>query len=177
LRDSPSLEQRAAELRQAFDESFAARPNEAPPRLEDMLAVRVAGDRYAIALSDVAALVARPVVVAAPVHALGFVGLFALRGAVIPVFGLDRLLGYAAEPGAPRWAVVARNEDPIAFAFSVLDGHLRLAASEVRPATDADPAAALQSVADQRPVIALHRLIASIRARPTTHTKEPRSDG
>ena len=45
---------KAAQLRQDFDRTFALPPSLAAPEVEDLLAIRVAGDPYAIRLLDIA---------------------------------------------------------------------------------------------------------------------------
>ena len=53
-------------------------------------------------------------------------GLAGIRGGIVPVFGLSSILGYGADPGAPRWMILCGSEEPIALAFSDFEGYLRL---------------------------------------------------
>ena len=48
---------KAAQLRQAFDRTFALPPSGVSPEAEDLLTIRVAGDPYAIRLLDIAEIV------------------------------------------------------------------------------------------------------------------------
>jgi purine-binding chemotaxis protein CheW len=133
-------ESAALALRRAFDRTFAA-SSAAQPLFEDLLAVRVAGDAFALRLRDVAELVAGLLVVPLPSATPHLLGLAGLRGGVVPVFSLATLLGAAGPTGAPRWAVLCRAAEPFALAFDAFEGHLRLPAASLFGAAD-DPGAA-----------------------------------
>ena len=120
---------KAAQLRQAFDRSFALPPSPAPPENQDLLMIRVAGDPYAIRLCDIAEIVTDRSVVSLPSVTPDLLGLAGIRGGIVPVFGLSSILGYGPDSGSPRWMVLCGAEDPIALAFSDFEGYLRLPAS------------------------------------------------
>ncbi len=124
--ESPSVDSRVAELRRAFDRSFALPPPVASEELEDLLAIRVAGDPYAVRLRDIAGVVAGRRVVPIPAAAPDLLGLAGIRGGVVPVFGLASILGYGQAPGAPRWLLLCGAEDPIALGFADFEGYLRV---------------------------------------------------
>src|ERR1039458_7695948 len=94
------VESKAAALRQAFDQSFALPPPPASQEVEDLLAIRVAGNPYAIRLRDIAGIVAGRKVVPVPAVRLDLLGLAGIRGGVVPVFGLASILGYGQVPGS-----------------------------------------------------------------------------
>jgi purine-binding chemotaxis protein CheW len=125
------VESKAAELRQAFDLSFALPPPQASQEFEDLLAIRVAGDPYAIRLSDIVGIVAGRRVIPVPTVTLDLLGLAGLRGDVVSVFGLASILGYGQAPGSPRWMILCGAEEPIALAFSDFEGYLRLPKSSL----------------------------------------------
>jgi chemotaxis signal transduction protein len=56
-------------------------------------------------------------------------GLAGIHGGIIPVFGLSSILGYAPDPGSPRWMILCSSEEPFALAFSDFEGYLRLPTS------------------------------------------------
>ena len=125
------VESKAAELRQAFDLSFALPPPQASQEFEDLLAIRVAGDPYAIRLSDIVGIVAGRRVIPVPTVTLDLLGLAGIRGDVVSVFGLASILGYGQAPGSPRWMILCGAEEPIALAFSDFEGYLRLPKSSL----------------------------------------------
>lgn len=145
MNEAPVVERnKAAELRQEFDLSFALPPPQALAEVEDLLAIRVEGDPYAIRLSDISGLVSGRKVVAVPGVMLDLLGLAGIRGAVVPVFGLASILGYTAANGPPRWMILCGAEPPIAMAFSDFEGFLRIPKSNLH--SDENPRAARQFV-------------------------------
>lgn len=120
---------KAAQLRQAFDRTFALPPSLASPEVEDLLTIRVAGDPYAIRLLDIAGIVTGRRVVSVPAVTPDLLGLAGIHGGVVPVFGLSSILGYGPDPGSPRWMILCGSEEPIALAFSDFEGYLRLPTS------------------------------------------------
>ena len=120
---------KAAQLRQAFDHSFALPPSAASPDVHDLLTIRVAGNPYAIRLQDITEIVAGRSVISVPAVTPGLLGLAGIRGGIVPVFGLSSILGYGSDPESPRWMILCGAEEPIALAFSDFEGHLRLPTS------------------------------------------------
>ena len=163
----PTEDPRVVALRRAFDQTFAEPRSEATRALVDFLAIRIHGDPLAIRLEEVSLVLSSPTVVRAPSRAEAFLGLAGLRGEVIPIFSLATLLGYP-EGSSEGWLVVARDQEPVGFAFAELEGHQRVEQSAIRTARESESRSeASTEVADGRPVIALHRLLARIRARDT----------
>jgi chemotaxis signal transduction protein len=120
---------KAAQLRQAFDHTFALPPSLASPEVEDLLTIRVAGDPYAIRVLEIIRIVSQRSVVSVPAATPDLLGLAGIRGGIVPVFGLSSILGYGPDPGSPRWMILCGSEEPIALAFSDFEGHLRLPTS------------------------------------------------
>lgn len=58
IEDAVGMGERAASLRRAFDRAFAERPQKAVVTLEDLLAVRIATDAYAVRLTEINGLFA-----------------------------------------------------------------------------------------------------------------------
>jgi chemotaxis signal transduction protein len=115
----------AAELRRAFDASFISPVSVERGKLEDVLAIRVGGDPYALRLSEIAGLHAnrQPLALPSPVGEL--LGLVAIRGLLAPAYDLAALLGYPRAPNS-RWLVLVRVPQFVALAFSSLESHLRI---------------------------------------------------
>lgn len=163
------LATRAVELRRAFDRSFADAPR--PPRDEfiDLLAVLIGGDPYAIALAEVSALLADASVTPLPTTVAELAGIAAIRGAIVPIYDLRRLLGYGPRPSS-RWVVLSTAATRVGFTFDAFDRHLRVARADLAPADAA--ARSKRHVthvvrADDvvRPVLALSSACAWIEAR------------
>jgi len=163
-------ENKAAELRRAFDLSFAVPPPLSSQEVEDLLAIRVAGDPYAIRLRDIAGIVAGRGVVPVPAVTIDLLGLVGIRGGVVPVFGLSTILGYGQAAGAPRWMILCGAEESIALAFSDFEGFLRLPKSSLH--ADENLRATRQYVnqvasteSGVRAVISIPLIVATIRNR------------
>ena len=116
----------AAQLQQAFDNTFALPPSLTSPEVEDLLTIQVAGDPYSIRLFDIAEIVSGRRVVSVPAGTPHLLGLAGIHGGIVPVFGLSSLLGYGPDPGPPQWMILCGSEDPIALAFSDFEGYLQL---------------------------------------------------
>ena len=130
MTSSSVIEPKLLALREAFDQSFAEAVGGERPEQLDFLAVRIAGDPYALRLSEIQSLHASRRVVAAPSHLPELVGMAGFRGILTPVYDLAALLGYAAEPTA-RWLVVVQHSSPMAFAFGGFEAHLRVTLDRV----------------------------------------------
>jgi chemotaxis signal transduction protein len=125
---------RAAELRRDFDRSFAVAPMSADAARQDLLAVCLATRRFALRLSDIAGLFVDKKVVSVPGSGPTLLGIAGFRGALAPVYDLQKILGLAAiqAPGArARWLVIAA-EAPVAFAFEAFEGQLRVSPAAIR---------------------------------------------
>lgn len=123
---------RVAALRQAFDAAFAAPPPAAPDPAEDFLAVRIADDLGALRVRDVAHLSVDHRIVPLPSSRAELLGLAGIRGVLVPVLSLARVLGHGAPGGAPRWLVTCGAGFEVAFAFDEFQGHRRIPAADVR---------------------------------------------
>jgi purine-binding chemotaxis protein CheW len=120
---------RAAELRDAFDRVFAEAHPPAPPPSEDLLAIRIASEPYALRLTEIAGLFADRKITPVPGRSSALLGIAGFRGAIVPVYDLPVLLGCRALETA-RWLAIAAGT-PVAFAFAVQEGQLRLPRSAI----------------------------------------------
>lgn len=125
----PSLADRVAEMREVFDRSFAdPRPDDTPPG-EDLLAIRLGTEPYALRLTEIVGLHADRKITQLPGSVPTLLGIAGFRGAIMPVYDLPALLGQPGEV-ADRWIAIAAIA-PVAFAFAVLDGHQRVAVDAI----------------------------------------------
>ncbi|MEV8503376.1 chemotaxis protein CheW [Actinoplanes sp. NPDC051475] len=124
------VSQRLAELREEFDRSFAEPARRHDVEYAELLAVHAGGRPYALRLSQASGLHSdRPVTPLPGPHA-ALLGVAGFGGAIVPVYDLAALLGHAV-PERPRWLVLAAGTPPLALAFHELDGHVRVAATEI----------------------------------------------
>jgi purine-binding chemotaxis protein CheW len=132
MSEAAPTEGRAAVLRAAFDDAFAAAPIAADTAAERLLIVSVAGERLLIRLADIAGLFADRRLVAVPRTKPALLGIIGLRGAIVPVFALSVVLGYPPPQRRPRWLVTAAAR-PLAFAFDGFEGHVEISRAAIVP--------------------------------------------
>ena len=118
------LADRVAVLRLTFDRSFAERPSPESAAEEDFLAIRLGAAAHAIRLSQIDGLVADKPIVGVPSGAGALLGIAGFRGAIVPVYDLQTLLGYPRVE-TPRWLVMMSGA-AVAFAFDAFESHLRV---------------------------------------------------
>jgi chemotaxis signal transduction protein len=136
IRGGLSLADRAAGLRSQFDRGFAVAPSAETATVEDLLAVRLAGQGFALRLREIAGLFADKKITRLPGAGVTLLGMVGIRGAIAPVYDLQRLLGLAAAKTS-RWLVTA-SAAPVAFAFERFEGQLRGDHSLITPRASAD---------------------------------------
>jgi chemotaxis signal transduction protein len=120
----------AAALRRLFDDSFAAAAASKSERLEDLLAIRLGSDPYALRLSEITGLHAGIKIVAVPSPSTQLLGIVGLRGILAPIYDLAALLRYPPA-ASPRWIVLARMPQPVGFAFEAFESHLQVPESSL----------------------------------------------
>ena len=106
--DAASVVATAAALRRLFDESFAAPAASMTQRLEDLLAIRVGTDPYALRLSEIAGLHVGVRIVPVPSPAAQLLGIVGIRGMMSPVYDLAALLRYPSGKAARQVAFARR---------------------------------------------------------------------
>jgi chemotaxis signal transduction protein len=156
----------AAQLRQDFDRSFAEPPRGEIEPQEDFLAIRLGADAHAIRLADIGSLLPLTALTRLPSPVPELLGITGFRGAIIPVYELGALLGYAAQE-LPRWLVIAAAA-PVGLAFDVFEGHLRLAreASASRHGTESlrrHVQEVLRTSDRTRPVVSIASILEAIK--------------
>jgi chemotaxis signal transduction protein len=154
------LEARLAELRSAFDEAFAKPVVTASEVREDVLAVRLGSEQYALRAAEIAEIAADRELTQVPSESPELLGVVGTRAGLVAVFDLAALIG-RGRGAAPRWTVVARGSAS-GFAFDGFDGQLRVT-PDAFAAVEAPPHPALRRVlmwaGIARPVIDLTVLV------------------
>jgi purine-binding chemotaxis protein CheW len=119
--NSPAGPEVLNELRRAFDEAFAAPVLHQPEDLATLIAIRVAGQPFALRATEIAALAKRRRIVPAPSRVPELLGLAGTRGALVPVYDLAALLGLSCA-GEPQWLALTHQEGQLALAFDNIEG-------------------------------------------------------
>ncbi len=165
------IESVASRLRREFDDSFAQAPGATRAAAHRFLAIRVGGDPYALALSEVAEVHGARRVTRLPLDVPELLGVASLRGIVAPVYDLAVFLGYR-RADAPAATVLARATAPIALAFDAVEPHLTLDSDALvrAPAGDAagprpHVAGLLKTTAGVRPIVDLPSVLEKIALR------------
>ncbi len=144
---------RAADLRRAFDQSFAEARREQVVELESLLAIRVAGDPYGLRLGELTGLHACPRVTPLPTGVSSLLGIAGFRGILVPVYDLRVLLGYP-QAGSPRWVALAHEESSaVGLAFDALEGQLRVARDAITLRSGGAPATFVREVVSADAVV------------------------
>jgi len=130
-RSDVTLSRQAAALKRDFDRGFAEARRPPAPQSFDLLAVRLAGDPWAIPLSEISGLHAAKKITPVPSRTPALLGIAGFRGELVPAYDLAALIGRSA-PATPRWLVLAADRR-VALAFADLDGHLRAEAGDILP--------------------------------------------
>jgi purine-binding chemotaxis protein CheW len=156
---------RAAALRRDFDRSFTVAPLGAEAAKLDLLAVQMGTKRFALRLSDIAGLFADKKIVDVPGAGPTLLGIAGFRGAIAPVYDLQKMLGLGAGH-APRWLVIAAAA-PVAFAFEAFEGQLRVSPAAIRAQTADDAHGVTTSFVETdgvlRPIIELSSVLNTIK--------------
>lgn len=172
-------------LRSEFDLSFAQARHADVASLQNLLAVRVGGDPYALRLDEIAGLFIGRRIVPMPAAVDALLGMAGFRGQAAPVYDLAALLGYA-RAATPRWLILVRGPHALALAFDAFDAHLAVAPDRLLPLADAAAAApnghaprphvceAVRTHDGVRPVIRLQSVVEDVQQRvdATRSTKE-----
>ena len=154
------LQARLRALRSEFDQSFAVARKAPLAEGADYLLIRVAGEPYALRLAEVAALEADRSITPVPSANPALLGIAGLRGALVAVFDLARLLGHAAVEH-PRWLVSIKGSH-VAVAFAEFEAQRRLQIEALATATESGrQREVLRDAGLVRPIIELAALAAS----------------
>ncbi len=149
-------------LRREFDEGFAKPARNLGQDVVALLAIRVAGRPYALQVSELGGTAAGTRVIPVPSPRVALLGLSGFRGMVIPVFDLAILLDEPRSNEFPRWLALSNGHDPLGFAFSELEGHLRLERTEFQPVARTDKPWVNEVIRTEmglRPIIKLSALV------------------
>jgi len=115
----------AAAMRHAFDASFAEAPDLTSDVFENLLAIRVGLNPYALRIEEVSGLYVDTLVVSLPGAPPALLGIAGFRSAIVAVYDLGVLLGGRGGEMC-RWLALAVSESTIGLAFNEFEGLLRV---------------------------------------------------
>ncbi len=157
-----ALQNKAAELRDAFDRSFATAIRADTALFDDFLAIRLRDDPHVLRLCGVARLLPLLALTQFPSAVPHWLGLAGVAGEVVPVYDLGLLLGYPA--GAmPRWMAVCRAA-PVALAFDDFEGQFRHPREANASGEGSPRGEVLRTAGHVRPVVPVDEVIATIKS-------------
>ena len=170
----PELD-RVAELREAFDRSFADAPTYQVTALQDLLDIRLGPTAYALRVAEIAGLFADVKITPVPTGVAELLGIVAFRGSILPVYDLRALIGHRVDT-QPRWLAIAAGSS-IGLAFDRFEGHLRVGEDAMVPQGHAENAArhVLEVVRVDglmRPVLSIRSLLESVTSRVRCGARE-----
>ena len=129
----------AADLQGAFDRSCTLPPNSGGiEQTENLLLIRMAGDRYALRVRQIDGLASNRAIVPLPGAVPEMLGVAGISSGLVSVYSLAALLGYPPEPNEDRWLALCGKENRIGLAFSELEGYRRIPAAHVYAAGQED---------------------------------------
>jgi purine-binding chemotaxis protein CheW len=99
------------------------------------LLVPVGADWYAVAMSSVREVLSRPRPTAVPTTPAAVLGLFNLRGEIVPLFDTAALLGLGSTPDGPYAAVVLTTLGPAGLVATGVPESVELGEPVSRPET------------------------------------------
>lgn len=126
----------AEELRKTFDHNFAQVPSNTETNNEDLLTIRIAGNPYALCVSEITGIATDRKIVAVPTLVPELLGICGIRGTMMPVYHLAMLLGFSANSERTRWFALFGPTDPVALAFSDFGRYVRIPRTQVIPGKD-----------------------------------------
>jgi chemotaxis signal transduction protein len=136
MSDLSPVAKTVADLRNAFDRSYSLPPSSpGTEQVENLLAIRLAGNPYAIRVAEITGLANNRKTVAIPSPIPELLGVAGIRGGLVPIYSLAALLGYTRDVAPARWLALCGNQDPVGLGFSELEGYLRVPAAQVYAAS------------------------------------------
>lgn len=164
---------RAAELRLAFDQSFADPIQDISRDTVDFISLSLVGDAHAIRMADIAGVFIDVKITPCPSPLVELRGIAGFRGTLMPVYDLGALLGYPLSSG--RWLVFAKG-GALALAFNGFDGHFQVESTAIAAHQETSFARHVREIARQAdrawPIIDIPSVVAAIKARAAAFTPQ-----
>jgi chemotaxis signal transduction protein len=155
---------RVMALKRDFDAGFSEAPREAV-RTCDVLAIRIAGEPYAMRVEDIAGLARGRRVVSLPSRRPEVLGLASIGGNLVSVHSLAIFLGHGRDEAGAPWLV--QCADGVALAFGHLERLWRVPLDHVIAGADSHAAhvsGAVELEGRARPIVDVRSIAAAINA-------------
>jgi purine-binding chemotaxis protein CheW len=179
MTDSP-LAVKLAALRREFDDSFATPPSERAEESEQLLLIRSGGESLALKIGELAGLVKDRTILPLPETPPELLGIAGIRGRLVPVYSLARLLGGSPQDNE-RWLVLCEAGGLTGLTFSAFEGYAKVSRADLSPNQEHGSArgALVRIGAESRGVVSVGAVVAVIRARATAvmQTKPEQGSG
>ena len=128
-----AIHARTAEIRRAFDDSFASAASAERAEHALLLGVRAGSGRFAIRLEEIAGVHRCGRIAKLPSGPEEILGIASVQGCLYAVVHLAALLGSAGAEASARWLLLAKGREPIALAVDGVDAQLRVDAADLLP--------------------------------------------
>lgn len=115
-----------AELRRAFDETFATPAELEREELRALIEIRVGCDSMVLRADQITGIGRCRRIVPVLSRIPELIGIAGMRGAMVPVFDLAALLGRPPGTRQPPWIALAHAESPVALAFEEFEGQVEV---------------------------------------------------
>src|SRR5262249_44387480 len=122
---------RLAEIRRAFDASFAEPAATGGEERRKVLSIRAGEGRFVVEVDDLAGVEACGKIVKVPASLPGLLGLTGIRGRLLAAYDLATLLGHEGTTGPRRWLLVCGGDLGVALLVDEIDALLRVAHKEI----------------------------------------------
>ena len=174
---NPEAIRNAADLRLEFDQGFAQPASVARDDAVSFIGLEIDGDAYALRVGDISGLFVDRRIVGLPGPLPELLGIAGLRGGIVAVYSVRRLLGYEEAGGAaPRWLAHAGKGPSLGLAFHDFGGHFRVPKASVLPSSEGSRPHVFEAVlGDDRRwgVIDIASVLTTVRRRNDLFAKEP----
>jgi chemotaxis signal transduction protein len=164
---------RFADMRRAFDQSFATPHVGASESLERMIVIRLGGEPFAMRASHISGIARAKCIVSLPSRIPEVLGLAGIRGTLVPVFDLRSILKLKPCVSTPSWLALVVDQVPIALGFDEFDGQVELSPTNLYADESPTPRSHVQLLArigpSVHPVIDIPSILEVIRKKADAH--------
>ena len=116
---------RLADLRSAFDGSFAAPPPAQSENLLSLIAIRLGSETLVLRTDQITGVARCRRITPLASRAPELLGVTGMRGVLVPVFSLAAMLGLPRNEKC-SWLALAHRESPVALAFDEFEGQIEI---------------------------------------------------
>jgi chemotaxis signal transduction protein len=158
---------RFADMRRAFDQSFATPHVDVSESLERMITIRLGGEPFVMRASHISGIARAKRIVSLPSRSPEVLGLAGIRGTLVPVFDLRGILRLKPCASTPSWLALVVDHVPIALGFDEFDGQVELSPANLYADESSTPRKHVQLLArigsSVHPVIDIPSILEVIR--------------